>query len=154
MADRIVYEEGKYLDVTPLHGKWCTIDMRGNDTGYAQVGIRASGKHYILFQYKDRIGIAAKMYIKDITEVRMPAWKLKRVPPLTVEDWDEGEEPFARFIGSNCDIHVHSTSLFEGNPGFFHARILDAEKGIVRIRENSKEYNVHQYMICGMLECK
>ena len=154
MANRIVHEDGKYLDVTPFHGKWCTITMRGNDTGYAQVGIRASGKSYILFQYRDKTGIAAKMYIKDITEVRMPGWKRKRQQELAAEDWEEGDNPYSRFIGCYCDIHVHSTSLFEGNPGFFHARILDTEKGIVRIRENSKEYRVYQYMICGMMESK
>ena len=88
-ANKIVREQGKYLDVTPFHGKYCTINMTGQDVGYARVGIISSGRDFILFQFHGRRGLAAKAFIKDITEVRMTERMLKKEPELVVEEWDE-----------------------------------------------------------------
>ncbi len=151
-VNRLVHEPGKYLNVTPFHGKWATITLRGNDVGYARVGIISSGKDYIYFQFRERKGIVAKMYIKDIVEVPMNERKLRKEQELIVEDWNYDEDYFERFLGTRCDIHVHSTKMFEGNPGFFAARILDVSDHAIHIRENGKEFNVNRYMICGMLE--
>ena len=32
-ANKLIHEQGKYLDVTPFHGKYCTINMIGQDVG-------------------------------------------------------------------------------------------------------------------------
>ena len=152
MAAKIVQEAGKYFDCTPMHGKWCTIVLTGQDVGYAQVGIISSGKHYILFQYKDKRGIVAKAYVKYIEEVKISAWRMRKQQELIVEEWDESVNPFSLFLGKRCDIHVHQTRLFEASPGFFHAKILFVGENIIRIRENGSEYNVNQHMICGMME--
>ena len=78
--------------------------------------------------------------------------KLRKQQELVVEEWDEDVNPFCYFVGKRVDIHVHQTRLFEASPGFFHAKILFVGENIIRIQENSKEYNVNQYMICGMME--
>lgn len=152
MALKLIREMGKPLDCTPMHGKWCDIELLGRDIGYAQVGIISSGPHHIYFQFKDRRGVAPKMYVKQLTEVRMNNWKMKKQQPLVVEEWDESQHPYEKFLGRKCDIHVHQTQLFEGHPGFFAAEILYVGNGIVRVREGSKIYNVNEHMICGMME--
>ena len=151
-GNKLVRQPGVYLDVTPFHGKWITINMKGNDIGYAQVGVISSGKDFILFQYKDKTGLAAKAFIKDITEVKMSERKLKRQRELVTEEWDPTVNPFTRFLGKRCNIHVHATKLFEGNPGFFAARIDNVSNGIVTIKENGKTFHVYQYMIVGLME--
>ena len=55
-ANKLIHEQGKYLDVTPFHGKYCTINMIGQDVGYARVGIISSGREFILFQFRGRGG--------------------------------------------------------------------------------------------------
>lgn len=152
MANKIVHEPGVYFDCTPMHGKWCTITLVGQDVGYAQVGIISSGKEYILFQFRDKRGLVPKAYVKHIVEVKMNERKLRKQQELVVEEWDEDVNPFCYFVGKRVDIHVHQTRLFEASPGFFHAKILFVGENIIRIQENSKEYNVNQYMICGMME--
>ncbi|MBQ8662869.1 MAG: hypothetical protein IJ471_03335 [Eubacterium sp.] len=151
-ALKIVRESGKYFDCTPMHGKWCDIEMLGRDIGFAQVGIISSGPHHIYFQYKDKRGVAPKMFVKQLVEVKMGSWRLKRQQELVVEEWDDSVHPYERFIGCKCDIHVHQTQLFEGNSGFFNAEILEVGNGVVKIREGSKIYPVNEHMICGMME--
>ena len=153
MANKIVHEKGKAFDVSSMHGKWCNITFVGNDICYAQVGIIGSVRDYIYFQYKDRKGIAAKSFIKDLTECRMNERKLKRQQELIVEEnWDEGKNPYEMFLGKRCDIHIHSTHMFEGNPGLFAALILETEQGRVTVKENGKTFDLNQYMITGMME--
>ena len=153
-ANKIVREQGKYLDVTPFHGKYCTINMLGQDVGYARVGIISSGRDFILFQFHGRRGLAAKAFVKDITEVRMPGRAMKKETELVVEDWDEDVNPFCYFVGERCDIHMHQTRMFEATPGFFKAKILyvDSQNQLIRIKENSKQFNVQIPMICGIME--
>ncbi len=153
MGLKIIHEQGVYMDCTPMHGKWCDIDLQGKDVGYAQVGIISSGKDYILFQYKDKRGLAPKRYIKQLREVKMTPWKLKRQQPLVAEPWDDSKNPFEWFLGKKCNIHVHQTRLFEASPGFFKAEILYVGQNIIRFRENSQEYNLEQRMVCGIMEC-
>lgn len=152
MAVKIIHESGKYMDCTPMHGKWCNIDLVGQDVGYAQVGIISSGKEHILFQYRDKRGIVPKAYVKRLEEVRMNERKLRKQQELIVEQWDDTINPYELFIGRKCDIHVHQTRLFEASPGFFQAEILYVGENIIRFRENSKEYTINQYAICGMME--
>ncbi len=152
MKSKIVHEAGVYMDCTPMHGKWCNIDLVGKDVGYAQVGIISSGKDHILFQYKDKKGVVPKLYVKQLEEVRMTEWRLKRQQPLYTEDWDDTQHPYERFIGKRVDIHVHQTRLFEASPGYFHALILSVRDNMVRFQENSQEYQLSIYAICGMLE--
>ena len=152
MTNKIVHEPGVYLDCTPMHGKWCTITLVGQDVGYAQVGIVSSGRQYIMFQYKDKRGLVPKAYVKNIVEVRMNERKLKKQQELVVEEWDEDVNPFCYFMGKRCDIHMHQTRLFEASPGFFRAKILFVGENMIRIQENSKEYNVNLHMICGLME--
>ena len=78
MAFKIIHEAGKYLDCTPMHGKWCDIVLMGNDVGYAQVGIISSGKSHILFQYRDKRGIVPKAYIKMLEDVRLTPGKMRK----------------------------------------------------------------------------
>ena len=151
-ANKIVREQGKYLDVTPFHGKYCTINMLGQDVGYARVGIISSGKDYILFQFRDKKGLVAKAYVKHIVEIKMNERKLKKEQELVVRDWEDGVNPFTYFLDKRCDIHIHQTRLFEASPGFFRAKIMFVGENIIRIRENSKDYNLNQFMICGMME--
>ncbi len=153
-VNKLIHEQGKYLDVTPFHGKYCTINMIGQDVGYARVGIISSGREFILFQFRGRRGLAAKAYVKDITEVRMTPRLLKKEPELVVEDWDEEVNPFCYFAGERCDIHMHQTRLFEATPGFFKAKILyvDQQNYLIRIKENSRQFNVQIPMICGIME--
>lgn len=154
MAERkkIIHEKGKYFDVTPMHGRFVNINMFNNDVGYAQVGIISSGRNYILFQFRNRLGLASKMYVENVEEVKMTPRKMKKQKEIIVRDWDEEKNPFELFLGHKCDIHVHSTNPFEGNPGFFAARILDVGDNYIQIRENSRYFNVSQYSICAMLE--
>lgn len=151
-VNKIVHEPGTYFDCTPMHGKWCTITLVGQDVGYARVGIISSGKKYILFQYREKKGLVAKAYVKHIVEVKMNERRLKKEQELVVQEWDEDVNPFCYFVGKRCDIHVHQTRLFEASPGFFKAKIMFVGENIIRIQENSKDYNVNQYMICGMME--
>lgn len=153
-AKKWIHEPGKDFDCTMLHGKYATITMVGQDVGYARVGIVSSGKNYILFQFRGKYGLAAKAYIKHITEVKMTERMLKKESELIVREWDESKNPFSEFIGMRCDIHVHQTRLFEASPGFFKAKILyvDEQNGLIRIKENSKQFNLHQHMICGIME--
>lgn len=152
MGLKIIREPGVYLDCTPMHGKWCDIELMGRDIGFAQVGIISSGKHHIYFQFKKKRGIAPKMFVKQLTEVRMGNFRLKRQEPLVVEEWDDSVHPYEKFLGKKCDIHVHQTQMFEGHAGFFAAEILHVGQGIVQVREGSKIYNVNEHMICGMME--
>ena len=78
--------------------------------------------------------------------------KLKKEQELVVRDWEDGVNPFTYFLDKRCDIHVHQTRLFEASPGFFRAKIMFVGENIIRIRENSKDYNLNQFMICGMME--
>ena len=153
-ANKIVREQGKYLDVTPFHGKYCTINMLGQDVGYARVGIISSGKDFILFQFRGKRGLAAKAFVKDITEVKISERALKKETELVVEEWDEDVNPFCYFVGERCDIHMHQTRMFEATPGFFKAKILyvDNQYQLIRIKENSKQFNVQIPMICGIME--
>lgn len=153
MGIKIIHEEGKYMDCTPLHGRWCNIDLVGQDVGYAQVGIISSGKNHILFQYLGRRGVVPKMYVKQIEEVRISRRRLEKQGELVVEPWDDSVDPYSLFIEKKCDIHVHQTRLFEASPGFFSAEILFVGQNTVRFKENSKEYTIRKNMICGMLEC-
>lgn len=151
---KIVRESGKYFDCTPMHGKWCDIELIGRDIGFAQVGIISSGTRHIYFQYRDQRGIVPKAYVKQLVERKMSAFRLKRQQPLIVEEWDDSINPFEKFLGKKCDIHVHQTQLFEGNSGFFEAEIRYVGNGIVQIRENSKIYSVNEHMICGLIESR
>lgn len=78
--------------------------------------------------------------------------KLKKEQELVVREWDDSVNPFTYFLDKHCDIHVHQTRLFEASPGFFHAKIMFVGENIIRIHENSKDYNLNQFMICGMME--
>ncbi|MCD8132725.1 MAG: hypothetical protein LUE19_02590 [Clostridiales bacterium] len=149
-----IHESGKDFDCTALHGKYCTINMVGQDVGYARVGIVSSGPQYLLFQFRGKRGLAAKAFIKDITEVKMTERKLKKETELIVEDWDEDVNPFCYFVGDRCDIHMHQTRLFEATPGFFGAKLLyvDSQNQLIRIKENSKQFNVSISMICGIMQ--
>lgn len=140
------------MDCTPMHGKWCDIDLVGKDVGYAQVGIISSGKSHILFQYKNKRGIVPKAYIKQLREVRMTEWKRKRQQPLIVEDWDDTINPYEMFLGKKCDIHVHQTRLFEASPGYFKAEIMYVGENMIKFRENSQVYSLNEFSICGMME--
>lgn len=151
-ANKLVREPGKYFDCTSMHGKWCTITLVGQDVGYARVGIISSGKDYILFQFRDKKGLVAKAYVKHIVEIKMNERKLKKEQELVVRDWEDGVNPFTYFLDKRCDIHIHKTRLFEASPGFFRAKIMFVGENIIRIRENSKDYNLNQFMICGMME--
>ena len=151
-ANKLVREPGKYFDCTWMNGKWCTITLVGQDVGYASVGIISSGKDYILFQFRDKKGLVAKAYVKHIVEIKMNERKLKKEQELVVRDWEDGVNPFTYFLDKRCDIHVHQTRLFEASPGFFRAKIMFVGENIIRIRENSKDYNLNQFMICGMME--
>ena len=151
-ANKLVREPGKYFDCTSMHGKWCMITLVGQDVGYARVGIISSGKDYILFQFRDKKGLVAKAYVKHIVEIKMNERKLKKEQELVVRDWEDGVNPFTYFLDKRCDIHVHQTRLFEASPGFFRAKIMFVGENIIRIRENSKDYNLNQFMICGMME--
>lgn len=151
-AFKIVREMGTYFDATPMHGKWCDIECLGRDIGFAQVGIVSSGEHHILFQYKDKMGVVPKMFVKQLVEVKMGKWRLKKQQELIPQEWDDSEHPYARFVGKRCDIHVHQTQLFEGNAGFFAATVLEVGNGIVRIQDGRKIYPVNEHMICGMME--
>ena len=151
---RIVHEPGTYMDCTPLHGKWCTITLVGQDVGYARVGMISSGKDYILFQFRDKKGLVSKAYVKDIVEVKMTERMLAKEQPLAAQEWDEDINPFTYFVGSRCDIHMHQTHMFEATPGFFGAKVLfiDQENQLMRVRENSRQFNLNLFMICGLME--
>ncbi|MCD8301178.1 MAG: hypothetical protein LUC41_08465 [Clostridiales bacterium] len=151
---KIVHRQGEYFDVTPLHGKYCTISMTGQDVGYARVGIISSNRQYILFQFQGNIGLANKAYVTDISEVRMTERALRKETELIVQEWDESVHPYARFVGERCDIHMHQTRMFEATPGFFGAKVLyvDDRNNLIRIRENSSQYNVNLAMICGIMQ--
>ena len=153
-ANKIVHEKAMYFDVTPFHGKYCTINLVGQDVGYARVGIISSGKEYILFQFRGKRGLVPKAYIKDIVEVRMTERRLRKETELIVEEWDEDVNPFCYFVGERCDIHMHQTRMFEATPGFFGAKVLyvDEQNQLIRIKENSKQFNVRIPMICGIME--
>ena len=151
-ASTLVRGPGKYFVCPSMHGKWCTITLVGQDVGYARVGIISSGKDYILFQFRDKKGLVAKAYVKHIVEIKMNERKLKKEQELVVRDWEDGVNPFTYFLDKRCDIHIHQTRLFEASPGFFRAKIMFVGENIIRIRENSKDYNLNQFMICGMME--
>ncbi len=153
-ANRWIREPGKTFDCTPLYGKYCTINMSGQDVGYARVGVVSSCPDYILFQFRGRKGLAAIQYITDIVEVRMTDRMLKKESELVTEEWDYGTHPFRRFVGIRCDIHMHQTQMFEATPGFFGAKVLyvDERNQLIRIRENSSQYNISISMICGIME--
>lgn len=153
-AKKLVHVSGEEYDCTELHGSYCTINMTGQDVGYARVGIISSGPQFILFQFRGRRGLAAKSFIKDITEVKMTARQLKKETELITEDWDDDVNPFCYFVGERCDIHMHQTRMFEATPGFFGAKILfvDSLNQLIRIRENSKQFNVSIPMICGIMQ--
>ncbi len=153
-AKKWIHEPGKEFDCTPLHGKYCTINMTGQDVGYARVGIISSDPSYLLFQFRGRQGLAAKQFITDIVEVDMSARMLKKEGELTACEWDGETDPFSRFVGIRCDIHMHQTRLFEATPGFFGAKVLyvDERNQLIRIRENNNQYNVSIPMICGIME--
>ncbi len=153
-AKRWIHESGKEFDCTPFLGKYCTINMTGQDVGYARVGVISAGSGYILFQFRGRKGLAAIPYITDVVEVKMTDRMLKKEGELVVQDWDHDTDPFRRFVGIRCDIHLHQTRILEATPGFFEAKILyvDERNQLIRIRENGKQYNVSIPMICGILE--
>ena len=152
MGLKIIHEPGVYMDCTPMHGKWCDIDLVGKDVGYAQVGIISSGKSHILFQYKNKRGIVPKAYIKQLREVRMNERKLKRQEPLITESWDDTINPYELFLGKKCDIHVHQTRLFEASPGYFKAEIMYVGENMIKFRENSQVYSLNEFSVCGMME--
>ncbi len=153
-VNKLIREPGQPFDCTAFHGKYCTISMVGQDVGYARVGIISSGENYILFQFRGKRGLANKLFIKDITEVRMTERMLKKESPLVVEEWDEDVNPYCYFVGDRCDIHLHQTRLFEATPGFFGAKILyvDGQNQLIRIKENSKQFNVSLARICGIMQ--
>lgn len=151
---KIVRESGKEFDVTPMHGKWCDIELIGRDIGFAQVGIISSGPNHIYFQYRDKRGMVPKIFVKQLVERRMGSFQMRKQQPIVVEEWDDSIHPYEKFLGKKCDIHVHQTQLFEGNSGFFAAEIRYVGHGIVQIRENSKIYSVNEPMICGMIESR
>ncbi len=152
--NKLVHTADTYFDCTDFHGKYATINMTGQDVGYARVGIVSSGKDFILFQFRGRRGLAAKTYITDMREVKMTPRALKKETPLTVEPWDEDVHPFCFFVGERCDIQLHQTRMFEAVPGFFGARILyvDQQNGLIRIKENGKQFNVSIARICGLMQ--
>ena len=152
MGLKIKHEEGTYMDCSPMHGKWCNIDLVGQDVGYAQVGIITSGGDYILFQYKDKRGIVPKQYVKQLEEVRMSPRRLKRQQDLIVSEWDPELDPFTLFLEKDCDIHVHQTRMFEASPGFFRAHIMYVGPNILQFRENSKIMTIRRSSVCGMME--
>ncbi len=153
-SNRILHEPGTAFDCTSFHGKYATIDMMGQDVGYARVGIISSGRDYILFQFRGKRGLAAKTYTRSVTEVKMTERMLRKETELVVEDWDEDVNPFCYFVGERCDIHMHQTRMFEATPGFFGAKVLyvDQQNGLIRIKENSKQFNVSISMICGIMQ--
>ncbi len=153
-AKRWIRESGKEFDCTPLIGKYCTINMTGQDVGYARVGVISAGPGYILFQFRGKKGLAPIQYITDIVEVKMTERMLGKETELVTEDWDFSENPFRRFVGIRCDIHLHQTRLFEATPGYFGAKVLyvDERNQLIRIRENGKQFNVSIPMICGIME--
>ncbi len=155
-ANKLIHESGVPFDCRAFHGKYANIDMTGQDVGYARVGIISSGKDFILFQFRGKRGLAAKAYTKSLTEVKMTERKLRKETELIVEDWDEEVNPFCYFVGDRCDIHMHQTRMFEATPGFFGAKILyvDQQNGLIRIKENSKQFNVSISMICGIMQTR
>ncbi len=154
-AKKWIHESGKNFDCTPIHGKYCTINMTGQDVGYARVGVVSSGPRFILFRFRGRQGLAAKVYITDIVEVKMTErMKKKEGEELIAEEWDEQINPFRRFVGQRCDIHMHQTRLFEATPGFFGAKVLSVDdmNQLIRIRDNDRQLNISIPMICGIME--
>jgi len=153
-ANKLIHETGKPFDCTSFCGKYCTINMEGQDVGYARVGVVSVGPEYIMFQFRGRQGLAAKRYITDIVEVKMTERMLKKEGELVTEDWDESVHPLKRFVGERCDIHMHQTRMFEATPGFFGAKVLylDERNQLIRIKENSSQFNVSLSMICGIIE--
>ncbi len=153
-AKKWIHESGKKFDCTPLIGKYCTINMTGQDVGYARVGVISAGPEYILFQFRGRKGLAAIHFITDIAEVKLTDRMLGKEGELVTEDWDFSVNPFRRFVGIRCDIHMHQTRMFEATPGFFEAKVLyvDEKNQLIRIRENSNQFNVSIPMICGIME--
>ncbi len=153
-AKRWVHEAEKPFDVTPLHGTYVTINMAGQDVGYARVCVVSSNEEFIRFRFRGRTGLAAKRYIMDVTEVRMTERMRQREGAPTSEDWDDNAHPFARFVGLRCDIHMHQTRMFEATPGFFGAKVLevDVPANQIHIRENSHQYTLSIPMICGIME--
>lgn len=152
MANKVIHEKGKSFSAEPFVGKWVNITLYGNDVGYAQVGVISTNRDYILFQFKDQKGIVAKSFVKKIEEVPMTDRKLKKQNELVPKKWDLGSNPYSYFEGERCDVHIHSTSSFEGNPGLFAARIESTEPGVVHVKENGNHYALNQYMITGMME--
>lgn len=153
-ANRLIHEPGKDFDCSALHGKYATIGMTGQDVGYARVGIVWSDRNYIMFQFRGKRGLANKIYVKDLTEVKMTERMLRKETALEVSPWSENFQPYLYFVGLRCDIHMHQTRMFEASPGFFGAKILylDQENGLIRIKENSRQFNVSIAMICGIME--
>ncbi len=154
--EKWIHELEKPFDTTPLHGRYCTINMVGQDVGYARVGILSSDPAYVLFRFRGRQGLASKRYITDIVGVRMTERLLAKEGRIEEESWDEENHPFARFVGKRCDIHMHQTRLFEATPGFFEAMVLylDERNNLIRIRDESRQLNISIDMICGIMESK
>ncbi len=152
-ANKWVHETGKEFDVTPLHGHYVTINMTGQDVGYARVCVVSSNADYVLFRFRDKMGLAAKQFTTDLVELRVSERLKKREGEPLTEEWNEEEHPFARFVGLRCDIHMHQTRMFEATPGFFGAKVLyvDAQNNLIRIRDNSRQLNISIPMICGIM---
>ncbi len=153
-AERLVHEANKPFDCTPFHGKYVTMDMTGQDVGFAGVGLISSGEEHLLFQYRGKRGLANKAYITRLTQVNLRPRQLKKETPLVAQPWDEDVNPFCYFVGERCDIHLHQTRLFEATPGFFGALILyvDLPNGLMRIKENGKQFNVSLSRICSIIQ--
>ncbi len=153
-ANRWVHQPGEDFDCTPIHGRYCTINMIGQDVGYARVGVVSSDSQFVLFRFRGRQGLAAKAFIADIVEIKMTERLLKKEGELSGEEWDGQTNPFRRFVGTKCDIHMHQTRMFEATPGFFAAKVLyvDERNQLIRVKENSKQFNISIPMICGIME--
>ncbi len=154
--EKWVHEAEKPFDTTLIHGRYCTINMVGQDVGYARVGILSSDPEYVLFRFRGRQGLATKRYITEIIGVRMTERRLEKEGQIEAESWDYEAHPFARFVGKRCDIHMHQTRMFEATPGFFDAMVLslDERNRLIRIRDESRQLNVSIDMICGIMESK
>ncbi len=154
--EKWVHEPEKPFITTPTHGRYCTINMVGQDVGYARVGILSSDPEYVLFRFRGRYGLASKRYITEIIGVRMTERLLQKEGRIEAERWDNELPPFARFVGKRCDIQMHQTRMFEATPGFFGAMVLylDERNNLIRIRDESRQLNVSIDRICGIMESK
>lgn len=83
----------------------------------------------------------------------MTPWKMRKQQELITEEWDDSVNPFERFLGKKCNIHMHQTRLLRQMPVFLPAEVDFVGENIIRIQGGNQQYNIKQNMICGIMEC-